>query len=501
MQTTSILSGVIQHNRALLLRARELNRRAGAQIFSVPDRESLTTWLTNRLQGTRRGVEVTDLESLKLPELNQAEVSRVLSECPDTLVVLGIELPVEYREGYAPRITLNSEQVTAYAWRELNDAGVTLPNDRLIEVVVPFSSWDTLSGTDIPDLKSRCVSRVNRSLWDSWNDRPEISLPDPTEATSEVLEIIEAVYGASVIDDTPLVAYGAVGARSYRYYPSDPWFEGKWFQSRDEAEVARNFSIAKLVEIREEIRQKALVEAAKADAEAARGELRSLQSREGWRDLDTNLQQRAQDRQYTYLPSGMEELTIWTSETRSLVAQVEAELAAIAERKAEEERQRLEAEKDERSELAVIFEATRPQTEGFVCAGQSHGIELAEARQIRAFAETCVRCVSNNREAAIRKLRREFYADYGRARRQSAMERGFPGLNCSEAGETFLRYYRAEDVDRWLEGAIAWLDSLDENPKSPAPAPTPKVEPRRSRSSEGLDLSGLADQFTIRKKK
>lgn len=327
----------ISRNKLLQDQARALNTRAGEAIFTVMSREEIERFLKERLGGARRMTEVKNLASLAFRPLDPEMVDLVMGENPDEIDLIGRSLRVEYRNGYTPRVTLDGETIAAHGWRELPDAGVKLPGGRFIEVVVSFGYYDTISGQKIPELKSRCFARANKGLWDNWptEGRPVIALPDPADPTSVVPEIIECQYGSSVIDGTVLVAFGAVDLKGYRYYSSDPWFEAKWFRVREEADEARAKSAAQLERIREEAtRQKQLDNACKA-VEEGKEMLRKFQTREGWHDLDGDLRSRTDNRRYGYLPSGLEELQIWTRETSALVAEVEAAFKAKADAKAE----------------------------------------------------------------------------------------------------------------------------------------------------------------------
>jgi len=338
---------IVSRNKSQQVRARELNTRAGEAIFTVMNRDEVERWLKERLAGARRMGEVKSLAAIAFPELEQGMIDLVVGENPDEIIVLGKGIKVEYRDGYAPRVTLDRETITAHGWRELPDAGVKLPGGRLVEVVVSFGYYDTVSGQNIPELKSRCVSKANKSLWDNWptEGRPAIALPDPADPTSVVPEIIECQYGVSVIDGSSLVAFGVVALKGYRYYSSDPYFEGKWFQVREEADATRTKSAAKLEEIRKEAIEQKRMDDVRKTAEAAQESLRSVQSREGWYDLDGDLRSRVDSKRYEYLPSGLEDLQTWTQNTNALVAEVEAAFTAKADAKAAEDARIAAAEK------------------------------------------------------------------------------------------------------------------------------------------------------------
>lgn len=316
----------ITRNRAVQRDASKLNVRAGEKIFPVMGCEDIEQWLKTRLGSARRMSEVKSLDALMLQPLDPKLVARVTQESPDEITVLGRSLSVEYCDGCTPRITLDHETITAHGWRELPDAGVKLPGGRLVEVIAPFGYYDRVSSQDIPALKRRCVSHVHKGLWDNWPiaDRPVIVSPDPVDPTSIVPEILECPYGSSVINGTRLIAFGTAALNDYRYFSSIPWFEGKWFQIREEADEARARAVAKLESLRKEAVEQKQLNIARKTAEESQVLLRNVQFREGWYDLDSALRSRVDQRYYTYLPSELKELQVWTQATNALLAEVKA---------------------------------------------------------------------------------------------------------------------------------------------------------------------------------
>ncbi len=411
---------IIARNRAQRVRARELNTRADESIFMVMNREQVERWLSERLAGARRMGEVKNPAVIAFPELDPEMVKLVMGENPDEITIIGRQLRVEYRDGYAPRVTLDSETISAHGWRELPDAGVKLPGGRLVEVVVPFGYYDTISGQDISELKSRCVSKANKSIWDNWptDNRPAIALPDPIDPTSSVSEIIECQYGISVIDGSSLVAFGVVVIKGYRYYSSDPYFEGKWYQVREEAAKAKAESAAKLESIREEAIKQAQLDNARKAAESAQESLRSVQYREGWYELESDLRSRVESRRYERLPYGLDEFPVWTEGTNALVAEVQAAFIALTEKKVEEKRVQREACD------AVDAEDRARFTDLLVHASVLDDLEYA--RRIDAFVKEAIRMRGPQ---ASRILAAEAEEQYGKVHRAASLERNFPGIN------------------------------------------------------------------------
>lgn len=464
---------------ANLERAKALNLRAGETVFPVRNREEMLAWATQQLAGARRLEEIKNPTSLIIPEPDAELATLVMEENPDQISLLGKSVTVEYYEDRAPRVTLDRETAAAHGWRDLPNTGVKLPGGRLVEIAVPFGYYETISGQDIPELKARCASKANQGLWNNWWDRPAFALPDPADPTAVVPEIIEYQYGISVIDGTPLVAFGTVALNAYHYYSSDPWFKSEWYQVREEAAAARTNAIAKLEELRKEaIEQKRLederreteakaqaeIAAAKTEAEAVKAELKALTSNELC-SADNELYHRAYAESgcYSWLPSTAEELRAWTVKTRAIIVQVQAVLADFQRQQEAEAQAKAEAERLARAELGVILEATCLES-------------LERAAEIKAFAQEVERIKGTRQGLEI--LRNELEAPYGRGGRQNGVEHGIRGIADTDMGSRFLRFHRAADVNTWLAGAVAWLESkpvkgaeIKQKAKHPAPPP------------------------------
>lgn len=361
------LKSVIAHNRAVLARSRALNTRAGEVVFPVPSRDAFEASVRRVLDRARRGAEIRNLGALMLDELDPQVVELLMNENPDELPLLGRSFKVEYREGYAPRITLDQALVATHGWRELPEAGVKLPGGRSVELVVPFGYYDTVSSQNVPELKSLCASKANKSLWDNWPQagRPEITLPDPADPASVVPEIIECPYGTSVVDGTPLVAYGVAKVNPSRWYSHEPHFLAEWRRSREEAETAREEAIVKLESARKEaLEQKQLDDTRKA-AEAARGELRSIRERTDWYELDHEIREELESRLYSGLSSDVEIINDWTKQALAIAAKANAWYQAKADAKAAAEARLVDLK--QRGKLVCVLELSHDRHgEGWV---------------------------------------------------------------------------------------------------------------------------------------
>lgn len=326
------LGSVLRSNAARQERARQLNVRTGEETFKVYTPDELFELYRSALGGARRIAEVQAPEALALPELDESKVAEVLREQPDAIELLGVSVGVEYRAPYYGTVRPPAVKVEADRWVDLPDSGVFLPNGRQVEVQVSFGGYSTISDTSISELKKKVSDHLNQKQWDSWTDRPEISLPDPEVEGSDV-SIVTVVYGRCVVTGKELLAYGTAVPKSYRYNSTDQYFEGRWFRSRSEA--AASAAVDKLEEIRAKLRREREIESVKAEAEAARRELQDLTNRTGWSEVPSELRSKVEQRRYSYLPSSLEDLRADEAETKAIIAEVEAELA-------ERERKRVE---------------------------------------------------------------------------------------------------------------------------------------------------------------
>jgi len=488
-----MLQKLIETNRANQARARELNVRSGTGIFPVLDREALQVWLMLRLNGARSVAEIGDLSSLLLPPLDPELEAAVLRDNPDTVSLLGEESQVEYRRDRAPRVILTLDPAANRRWLRL-PTELKLPGGRAVEMgVKTLYGYDPLSvSTDGAEVVEKVRSHLNRDQWGQWL-RPQLALPSETDPAAEVPPIITAEYGRCLMDDTPLLAYGVVACKNYYSY-SGGALEPRWLQSRAEAEELRAASVAKLVELQAEAILMASETAIREEAEAAKEELAALRSLTGFWDMDPEVRRQVDEWGYNR-PYDLGPLQAWTAETKALIVKVTPALAEIS-------RARAEAEAAEADELAPIL-----RWAGKADAwGNPLVLSIDQARGIYGFAVACLRAVNGDSQAAFRALDNELRANYGRARRQEAIQNRFPGLAQTEAGGRFMSLSRAEEVDVWLAGAGAWLMAktapVAQRKAVPTPVPAAPTTPKAEAQPQtgGLNLSGLAGKFSVRKK-
>ncbi len=309
---------MIAANRALLARARELNVRAGSEVFLIPGKQMIVEAVKTVLGGARRVAEIRNVSDLLLHSLDEKLIEQVLREQPDTIVVLDREVAVEYSSGYNPRVRLDFCGDEGRNWLKLPDDGIRLPGGREVSMYSALEGYGYYVEAASSQFKAKARECLNQGLWEKWQ-KPE--LPVPTES---IAPVVEMEYGRCVVTDVPLVAFGAVNY--------DSWY-GSWksYWSRDRFEIERIHAQAceKFVEVRE-----------KATRDALKKRVGELYSAHNYnRELTEELRSRMYNTYYGY-SSG----ATTAAEIEAFIAEIETAVVAIEERKAETERKQREAE-------------------------------------------------------------------------------------------------------------------------------------------------------------
>jgi len=315
------LEEVLKGNRARIAKARELNVRAGEDLFPVPSHEELTKLFTVALEGARRVAEIRNLSALLLPALDRKLVGRVLAENPDRINVLGREVEVKYRTGNSPYVRLDFQGKAGRDWLQLSDDGIYLPSGREIYFSSAIEGYDQYFEVASSQFKVKAREYLHREMWNNWNwEKPELAPP-----TDSIPPIVEVEYGRCVVTDVALTAFGV-----FKY---DSWYETwKPYWTRDPAEAERLHAQAceKFMEMREEVAREALKKRVGEICDAHHNE------------LPESLLTRLRDTQHGY-----EGGATTVSEVEALIAEAEATVAALVaalEERAEAERKQRDAD-------------------------------------------------------------------------------------------------------------------------------------------------------------
>ncbi len=177
-------------------------------------------------------------------------------------------------------------------------------------------------------------------------------------------------------------------------------------------------------------------------AEAERGKLRNFCHTGGWYGISDTLRREVEDRGYAYLPSGIAELTAWTTETQSLISRVEATMAEDKRSREEAEREAREAEERQQAGLRAQL--------GELLAHDWVRDDLGLAARIDGFVKEAIKIRGSQ---AAKLLQDEQYEAYGRARRTDALERKFPGID--HRGLNWAAGCDVEPVAFWAERMIS----------------------------------------------
>jgi hypothetical protein len=337
---------VIEENRALVTRMRELNVRAGEDRFAVPTREQLAVGIAKILGGVGRLADIRWPETLRLPALDAEAEAEVLRLCPETITVCGREVPVEYRAPYygtprPPLVRMDFRGEQAKDWLKLPAGGISLPDGREVVIVGPVEGcgWSEVEGPS-SQFKGKVLERLTQGQWDSWkSSAPAIELPEVVDYYSVVpFEVV--VYGHCPVTGAELQAYGTVVPKSYRYYDTDLYFEGRWFRDHLEAHNTADTSAERLCELYDELAEKRREAEERATRDALKKRVGELHGSHGYnRELAEGLRTRMYNTYYGY--SGG---TTTVAEMEALIAEVDTAVVALEERKAEAERVKREVE-------------------------------------------------------------------------------------------------------------------------------------------------------------
>jgi len=342
---------VIAANRERQRMARELNTRAGSDLFKVYSRSELAEFTCQKLAGARRMVEVADTSVITLPSLDETLVAKVLMDNPDEITVLGEPRKVAYRQGFAPMISFDDSFRQGNLWMQIHDEGVYLPSGRQVEVQISFGYYCTFHSVNIPELKEKVREYLNREQWErfmSSGEKPEIVLPNPV-TVDEVSPIYECRYGTCSVTNEPLFAFGVVTVKRY-CYSGELIFEVRWTQRHEEAEALRTVLVEKLSALRKKIAERSLLDTIRLEAQVTKERIKDVYGI--YRSLDDRnptLQDALYSHAYGYLPEKLEDLRCWIVEVSELCRKALAEISKVKAEAQRREDQKIERQKKEES--------------------------------------------------------------------------------------------------------------------------------------------------------
>ncbi len=208
-----MLQAVITENRQIQEKARQLNIRAGKEIFKLMTHSEWRDWLVLRLNGARSAMEVIDFESLKLPQLDPKLVQLVITDNPNTVEIEGVTLEIEYGKEYYRETYVRTSVEEEFA-RKTTVEAVILPSGRTVEI--RCSGHSAKSFAEL--VKKLEKSRIERS-WSEARSEHETSY---TSDTAKVIGWLDRVGSSIEITRTengngdPI--NGFVGLKKYSGY-------------------------------------------------------------------------------------------------------------------------------------------------------------------------------------------------------------------------------------------------------------------------------------------
>lgn len=242
---------IIEANCALFKRARTLNTRAGREVFPIPSREQLAETLLQVLGGVARIADISNMDAIRLPPLDESTVAKIIDLCPDAIVVCGREVKVEYRSVYPPRVQIDFRDEYARGWLDLPDAGIHLPDGREVTLYSAVEGHSYYIEAMSSQFKVKTRECLNQKLWDAWS-KPNLPAPDVSNPEAKLPDIVTAEYGRCGVPGEPLLAYGIVTCDCYCNLANE------WFRNRAEAEKSHASALSNFAEVRGKARCEAL---------------------------------------------------------------------------------------------------------------------------------------------------------------------------------------------------------------------------------------------------
>lgn len=344
VSSLSDFAPIAAHNRAIREQAETLYVRSGGHTRRITSQdETAQYWLHFEEYGvvsqstlaqaiTAGKIRVNDLQ-LRLEDFVSAEEqAKVTTNNPDTIEVLGNQLPVTYRSGYNPSIMLEGTIQESDDWKRLPEK-VLLPGGRAITVIIKIDSWQTLQESNLSLLKETVRKHLNKKQLDACvSSAQTIQLPGPN--TESVPEIVEHHYGADVLTGEPLIRYGTVAVTTGFYRSSE--FQAVWYDTRVEAETARAKAIERFDSLAAERQKARELEQVKLEAQPVKERIDALTREYEYKDvLPNELRYELRERAWSSRPGTAAEIRQWVAGHQAVIAKVEA---IIAERQQREQR-------------------------------------------------------------------------------------------------------------------------------------------------------------------
>ncbi|MDR3612916.1 MAG: hypothetical protein P4L53_05065 [Candidatus Obscuribacterales bacterium] len=235
MNTMALLREIINANNARQHSARELNRLAGKTIFPVLSDAEMLAFVTNALAGATSVSTIANLESLRLPALDQKLVAEIRNSNLTSMMLLGEIHYIDYSDVKEPKVSLYLDGRSAQLVGDLDDNGIFLPDGRQVAVQVHIGFNGEYTSKDIPTLKRKLRDYILDRVWNHWT-RPPLPTPNYLDENSTVADVAVAQWGTCPVTREAMLAYGTVRGVGSQ-------FEAVWLRDREAAEQAREMAV------------------------------------------------------------------------------------------------------------------------------------------------------------------------------------------------------------------------------------------------------------------
>ena len=220
----------VNHNSLIANRASELNKRAGEKIFSTP--HSLIEWqefCAAKLNGASKLSKIK-IDTLLLPVLDAEQEQKVLADNPNSIILNGEEISLEYNENKV------SIQVTEAIVKNCQGA-LLLPGGRQVKLVANYyNQFDSFE-------EARAyfeVERLNKAWKNKENEFSNLHWSNDHEKLEGLLQCLSPIEIAQKNDGEKIFAFPYISK-------SGDYFRLAIKRNQIEAEEATTFSLRDFV--------------------------------------------------------------------------------------------------------------------------------------------------------------------------------------------------------------------------------------------------------------
>lgn len=506
-----LLKEIFRHNYEIVEETKRLNVRAGSKVFHEMSYQNESDFIMEKIGGARRLADISDLNVLRLPAIDQDLKEQVLRDNPEEISILSHDFEVQYNTSSGiPAILIRdtADDGEHRIWQDLPDSGVYLPGGRqvCVTIFIGKNDYTGVRNTDIAELKREVEKKINELAWREA-EKPDSQLLDLKNETEGLPEIELAVIGHGPIDHQPLIAYGAYTPNSVRPDGTILNLGIVWFANEDEAREQRQNTIAAINRSRNEERERAELAETCSQLENAKRELGEFISKYFYGD------EKLLSNESHWKSLGLIQESVYVdglAQTKERLRQIQTQLAVV-QAEVKQERARREDEEKKKNEAEI-----RAKEEFKVIFAKVPHYSIEEAKMAADFAKGCLQLLGGDKEKLLDIFERVLDSNAGFGGRRQMLATQIPRLgHDSLTACVFEAIGRARDFDDLLEAAFEWVDSgeflkedkeLQRETTQPeqetlkpraglTPQPQEPPQPKLSEDELGSALNDLAGRF------